>query len=804
MFLALATTAVAGLYRKRQTRLLRGNYGAERQQRDSLAELRTTLYSIGDGVIATDAKGHVKSLNPAAERLTGWTETAARGRPMEEVFRIIHEDTRVPVASPVREVLRGGRAVSLAEGTLLVARDGIERPIADSAAPTRDAGGALTGTVVVFTDQTTQRAAYRALGESEERLRLALSAANQGLYDFDVQTGEVVVSPEYARMLGYDPTGFRESLGSWIERLHPDDRDEAVRANQECLAGLRDEYRVEFRQRTKNGDWKWILSAGKVVARSADGLPLRLVGARTDISDRKRVEDELRLQSAALNAAASAMVITDHLGVAVWANPAFSELSGYSTEEVLGQRVSDLIRSGAQDRAFYAKMWETLLAGKVWRGEIVNRRKDGSRYPERQTITPVKNTRGEITHFITIKRDVSGEHQQKSLFVQAQRMETVGRLAGGIAHDFNNLLTVINGTADLLTANVGEDTVLRDALHRILQAGRRAASLTRQLLAFGGGEVVNPCVANLAELIDGMRGTVERLAGDNIRVIFESGGSTGKIRIDPSQVEHVLTNLVTNARDAMPSGGTLTVEVRDVELDKAGAEEHPSLGPGPYLMLAVSDTGVGMDEATKLRVFEPFFTTKAPGKGTGLGLSSTFGSVRQSGGDIWVQTDIGKGATFTIYLPRVEEGLRREQPVQPTPSTHDAETILVVEDEPCVRELATEILQLAGYTVLAAGCGSEALAVLERHARIDLMLTDVVMPGMNGAELAARTAAVHPEIQILYMSGYTDHEVLRDDVRDNVAHFIGKPFAVADLTRKVRDVLDTRDTSRLVSQGLDL
>ncbi|MBI5577953.1 MAG: PAS domain S-box protein [Deltaproteobacteria bacterium] len=293
-YILLAAAATVYFYRRRQVHNFRDRYEAERQQREIQETYRITLYSIGDAVITTDTGGRARHLNPVAERLTGWTEAEARGRPLEEIFRIVNEETHAIVEDPVQRVLRDGAVVGLANHTLLIARDGTERPIADSGAPIREESGAVIGVVLVFHDQTEERAAQRALIESEERLRLALAAANQGLYDLNVQTGECVVSPEYARMLGYDPAEFRENNSAWRERLHPDDREKVYRRYEDYVAGLRDEYRVEYRQRTQSGDWKWILSLGRLVSRSADGQPLRMLGTHTDITERKRAEDALR------------------------------------------------------------------------------------------------------------------------------------------------------------------------------------------------------------------------------------------------------------------------------------------------------------------------------------------------------------------------------------------------------------------------------------------------------------------------------------------------------------------------------
>ena len=512
------------------------------------------------------------------------------------------------------------------------------------------------------------------------------------------------------------------------------------------------------------------------------------------LEDQKLTEGTLRLQGAALNAAANAMIITGLDGTIAWINAAFTSLTGYREEEAVGRKTQELVKSGVHDEAFYKHLWETILGGNVWQGEMTNRRKDGSLYREEQTITPVKDDRGEVAHFIAIKRDLTEQDGLKAQFLQAQKMETVGQLAGGIAHDFNNLLTIINGTAELAAADLPQGDPFRTDFEDIRRAGDRAAGLTRQLLAYSRTQVMKPIVLNLSTLVVNMGGMLQRLIGENIELVVRPADPVGSVIADPAQIEQVVMNLAVNARDAMPRGGSLTIETRDVALDAAFAATHPSVQPGPHVMLAISDTGAGMEERTRLRIFEPFFTTKERGRGTGLGLSTVYGIVKQSGGSIWVHTELGRGTAFEIYLPRVEAAVHLVQPAPTVTSGHGTETILIAEDEENVRHLADRALRQAGYTVLTAGSGAEALAILERHeGPVHLLLTDMIMPGMSGRDLGAWTAAVNPRMKVLYTSGHTDEAILRGVLSDQDTHFIPKPYAAAELTRKVREVLDSSD-----------
>ena len=393
------------------------------------------------------------------------------------------------------------------------------------------------------------------------------------------------------------------------------------------------------------------------------------------------------------------------------------------------------------------------------------------------------------------------EHKRlEEQFRQAQKMEAIGQLAGGIAHDFNNLLTVINGYSELMLQTLSADDPQRNSLEQIKTAGKRAALLTQQILAFSRRQVLEPRVLDLNEAVATMDKLLRRMIGEDIALVSSPDPALWRVKADPGQIEQIIMNLAVNARDAMSQGGKLTIETANVELDEAYARRHASVQPGPYVMLAVSDTGIGMDAKTQARIFEPFFTTKEPGKGTGLGLSTVYGIVKQSGGNIWIYSEPGKGATFKIYLPRVDEEVEVTAPVPVRPETlRGSETILLVEDDEMVRALAGAILQYNDYTVLETRNGQEALRICQEHpGPIHLLITDVVMPGMSGRELADRLAPLRPSMKILYMSGYTDNAIVRHGVLDIGTAFLQKPFTPVALAQKVRKVLDTppRDTDQ--------
>ncbi|MBE7470085.1 MAG: response regulator [Anaerolineales bacterium] len=515
---------------------------------------------------------------------------------------------------------------------------------------------------------------------------------------------------------------------------------------------------------------------------------------------RVQLDSEQRQLSAAIEQTAESIVITDVAGNIIYVNPAFERITGYSRAEAMGQNPR-ILKSGKHEDAYYQEMWATISTGGVWRGRIVNRRKDGSLYTEEETITPVRDENGVIVNYVGVKHDVTREQQLEEQYRQAQKMEAVGRLTAGIAHDFNNILTVINGFSALIKTEIPPDSSLHESLDKIIDSGGRAANLTRQLLAFSRKQHVEPKVLYLNMVVTEMSKMLHRIIGEDIALETKLVPDLWPVKIDPSQIDQVILNLVVNARDAMPQGGKLTIETANVNLDQSYTRQHADVAPGDYVMLAVSDNGIGMADDVKQHIFEPFFTTKEMGRGTGLGLATVFGIIKQSGGHIWVYSELNYGTIFKIYLPRLLRAGHQPEQVSPVRRlSGGGETILLVEDEPAVRELAVKVLRRQGYLVLEAANGKEALQLAQAHqGQIHLLLTDVIMPNMNGKTLAEAVTKLYPQTKILFSSGYTDNVMMQFDLMNSEVMFISKPFSPTTLTHKVRDALDRYPSKMLDS-----
>jgi len=525
-----------------------------------------------------------------------------------------------------------------------------------------------------------------------------------------------------------------------------------------------------------------------------------VVASIVNITERKRAEAALKREQDALRRSEDQYrALVDGVKDVIFAlsadaavtalNPAFEEVTGWARDEWLGKPFVGLLHP--DDVAEARDLIGIVLRGES-RGAVRLRvRKRGGEYLIGEFRANVRRRDGEAADIYGIVRDITDQVRLEEQFRQAQKMEAVGRLAGGVAHDFNNILTAITGYSDLLLEDLAANDRKRGDVEEIKAAAGRATGLTRQLLAFSRKLVFQSRVLDLNEVVQTLDKMLHRLIGEDVEFAVALASGLGAVRADPGQLEQVILNLTINARDAMPSGGRLTIETANVTLDEVYAREHQGASPGRYVMLAVSDTGIGMDEATRSHIFEPFFTTKELGRGTGLGLSTVYGIIKQSGGYVWVYSEPGRGATFKIYLPEVDERPEDLNPATPEPVAGGGETVLLAEDDPSVRAVASDVLSQKGYRVLRAADGQAALQLAQGQAgKIHLLVTDLVMPGMTGRELADALMVERPDLRVLYMSGYTDDTVVRHRVLEEGMPYLQKPFTARSLASKVREVLD--------------
>jgi len=517
---------------------------------------------------------------------------------------------------------------------------------------------------------------------------------------------------------------------------------------------------------------------------------------RVDVASILEKSDQMVV--ALLESASQSIVGSDSSGRIVLANARTEAMFGYGRQELLGNPIEMLLPEAArtrheQDRADYFAKPRVREMGVGL--ELSGRRKDGVQFPVEVSLSHVQTEEGLFA--IAFVSDISKRKSLEEQLMHAQKMEAVGRLAGGVAHDFNNMLTVITGYNQMILDQISPLDPLRGYAEEILKAADRAAALTNQLLAFSRRQIVQPRVFEVNSVLSNTEKMLRRLIGEDVDLALKLNPNAGNIKADPGHLEQAVFNLATNARDAMPRGGRITIETEPVTLDDLYAKGHLGVQPGEYVMIAVSDNGHGMDFETRRRIFEPFFTTKERGKGTGLGLATVYGIVKQAGGDIWVYSEVGKGATFKLYFPAVSEPASIPAGADVSAARDMGhETILLVEDDQGVRDLTARMLKLLGYTVLTAGSAAEALALAKSHeGPIELLLTDVVMPGMGGPRLAGELRRWRPEIMVIYVSGYTETTVSDHGVLDAGVEFLAKPFSREALARKLRESLSKRQTA---------
>ncbi len=764
----------------------------EADLRDRLL-LRAQLSAVAENVpgaiisfrVGADGSYGFLYASPSTEELVGVTPAALQADP-DLAFRILHPDDRVRLLAQLRE--RPAVLQPWQDEFRVQHPTRGERWLEGRSTPLRERDGDVIwhGFVADITDR---RRADQALRQNELRLRTLFA----GVSRLAVQ--------------GYAPDGTVRFWNRASEELYGYTAEEAIGRNLVDLIippEMRNGVRTAIREMQETGR---VIPAAELLLMRKDGsrvpvysnhVLIEINGAGRelycidiDLTDRHTAEEALRLTGAALQAAANAIVITDRAGVIQWVNPAFCAATGYGAADAIGRMPRDLIRSGQQDEGFYHQLWQTILAGAVWQGEIVNRRRNGELYTEDMTITPLRNADNQITHFIAIKQDITERKALEAHVLRNQRLESVGRLASGVAHDLNNILSPMLLAPDLLREYV-QDPSARALLDAVESNARRGAEVVRQLLVFGRGLPGERGPVQLQALIQEMAGTIRETFPRNISVEVTAPAGIPAVHGLPTPLHQVLMNLCVNARDAMPDGGRLTLALALVEVDELVASAHAGVRPGPHVRLTVADTGVGIAPDTLEKIFDPFFTTKPVGEGTGLGLSTALGIVRSHHGFVDVETQPGQGSRFHVHLPAHPAGVPPPATASPAATLPVArgQGVLLVDDEPGLRQVLRAVLERGGYQVLEARHGAEALEIYAAQSdRLHLVLTDVMMPTMDGAALVRELRERGAQIPIVVMTGQPTLPASLQSSAAGLRAVLHKPIPSDALLQALRDAL---------------
>lgn len=622
--------------------------------------------------------------------------------------------------------------------------------------------------------------------QGEDHFQALLLHLQQVFWMQDSERGILYVSPAYETIWGRTCQSLQDDFSSFRDAFHPDDRDRILEAMR-SVHGADEQFRIL----RPDGELRWI-HARSYPLPAQEGNQRRFAGIAEDITVRKLAQLEQSRLAAIIESSDDAIVTISVDGIVIGWNQGAEEYYGYTAEEIVGRSILILFPPDRYQE--YLQVIRSVRSGEPCPPyDTVRRRKDGTLINVSLGISPIEARDGEITGASKVSHDITRIKALEAQLANMQKMEVLGQLAGGVAHDFNNVLTTILGYTELLSPDFDPQSRQFADLEQIRKAATIARQLTAQLLAFSRQQVLQPVVIDVNALVTGTVGLLRPLIGENVDLTLALDSSPLRVKVDPTQTEQVIMNLVVNARDAMPQGGRLAIATAGVEVDAAFLRTHGLTGAKQFALLTVADTGTGMDARTKARIFQPFFTTKPKGHGTGLGLATVYGVVNQSRGAIVVESEPGQGTTFKVYLPVTAEPVAAAAPVAVAAATRGNETILIVEDDEGVRFLATELLTRRGYRVLVAVGGASAIAVEAAEAgTIDLLLTDIILPGQSGFELATLLMTQRPLMKVLYISGYSDDSFIKRGELPAGAPFLQKPFSATDLAGKVRAVLDQR------------
>lgn len=749
----------------------------------SVVRLAAIVQSSDDSILSKTLDGIITSWNAGAEKMYGWTAAEAIGKPTTFIVAPERREELISITDRLRhgEVIRHFETVGLR-------KDGSRLDVSVSISPIKDSQGCLIGTSSIGRDITEQKRASAEIRRTTDLLKAVMDGTPDAVFVKDLKGRYLLFNQAASRYVGKP-----------VEEVLGRDDTEVFGAEDARLVMQRDREVIEEGHSitkeeilTSAGATRTFL-ATKAPYFDGNGNIVGVIGISRDITKMKEADEALRIRDRAIQAVTQGIIITDPMqedNPIIFASPGFERMTGYSPDEVLGRNCRFLQGEGT-DPAAIEKLRQSIQSRRPTTVELLNYRKDGTPFWNELSLSPVFSPDGRLTHFVGVQTDVTDRRNLEEEFRQSQRMEAIGHLAGGVAHDFNNLLAIIIGYSSMLADLMPEDSPGAEFVEEIIKAGDRSMSLTRQLLAFSRKQVISPKVLDLNEVVRNTEKMLRRLIGEDVVLETRLQEDLMSVKADPGQIEQILMNLSVNARDAMPQGGILTIETENQILEGSDSSPHSEIQPGAYVALRVADTGVGMTEEVRRRLFEPFFTTKGAGKGTGLGLSVVHGIVKQHQGHIDVRSEAHKGTSFQILIPASQEGPARGQSGKPMEMLpRGSETLLLVEDESTLRAMTKRVLSGCGYTVFEAGNGEEAVELSHRiKGEIDLLLTDVVMPGMGGRLLAERLREEYPSLKVLYLSGYTDDAVVRHGVLQEQVNFLQKPFTPSTLAKKVREVL---------------
>ena len=759
-----------------------------KEAEDALAKernlLRTFIDNVPDNIYIKDTEGHYLMDNAAHQRFIGIaSEKEVLGK---TVFDFFPRELAARYDADDRTVIQTRQPIINKEEPI-VNKAGQRRWLLTTKIPLRNVDGEITGLTCISRDITSHKEMEEMARASQGYAKNIIDSSMDMIISVDRERKITEFNRAAQKTFGYSR---EEILGKSVDVLYADPQ-QGIETHQTTIE--RGECVIEVLNKSRDGRvFPCFLSSS--VLRDSSGEFEGVMGVSQDISDRRKMEETLRETSHTLQGLVQssplAIIVIDSKGhVRSW-NKSAERIFGWKETEAVGHPLP-YVPEDQRDKS--RAMIESTFKGEMQTGAELRRlKKDGSLIDVALWTAPLQNTRGEIVALVGMFADITERKRMEEVVLQTQKIESLGMLAGGVAHDFNNIIGAVMGYSDLILRKLSIDDPIRSKVEAIRSASQKAAQITRQLLAFSRRQLLQPKVVDLNRHLHEMVEMSRRLIGENIVVVTIPADGEARVKVDPNYLDQVIMNLVVNARDAMPDGGKLILQTSKVELDTEYAAQHAGVLPGPYVMLSVKDTGHGMTPEVRTRIFEPFFTTKDPGKGTGLGLSTAFGIVKQSGGHFDVQSQTGKGTTFTIYFPRISEPLEevadRKIVLEPP---RGSETILLVEDEEAVRKVAEELLAGQGYTVLEARDGDEALKIAHQSSKpIHLLFTDIVLPGMSGVDLADHLHALSPKTKVLFTSGHAERSTFHFGLLDPAIKFLIKPYDVFTLAMKIREVLD--------------